>query len=80
MFDVALAMQNMVLAAQSLGLGTVYLGAFDAEKAGSILGLPEGYAVVAMTPLGYPDEQPAGRPRKELAEIVFYEKFGRKNK
>ncbi len=78
MFDVALAMQNMVLAAESLGLGTVYLGAFDADKAGAIIGLPEGYAVVAMTPLGYPDEQPAGRPRKDLSEIVFYEKFGNK--
>lgn len=80
MFDVALAMQNMVLAAQSLGIGTVYLGAFDADKAGNILELPEGYVVVAMTPLGYPDEEPAGRPRKALEEIVFYEKFGNKNK
>ncbi len=80
MFDVALAMQNLVLAAEALGLGTVYLGAFDAEKAGAIIGLPEGYQVVAMTPLGYPDEQPVGRPRKEFSEIVFYEKFGSKNK
>ena len=78
MFDTALAMQNLVLAAESFGLGTVYLGAFDAEKAGAIIGLPEGYQVVAMTPLGYPDEQPARRPRKELSEIVFYEKFGNK--
>jgi nitroreductase len=78
MFDTALAMQNLVLAAEALGLGTVYLGAFDADKAGAIIGLSEGYAVVAMTPLGYPDEVPAGRPRKELSEIVFYEKFGNK--
>ena len=32
MFDVALAMQNLVLAAHSLGLGTVYVGLFDAKK------------------------------------------------
>lgn len=76
MFDVALAMQNLVLAAEALGLGTVYLGAFDAAKAGAILGLPAGFRVVAMTPLGYPDEQPAARPRKALSEIVFYERFG----
>jgi len=76
MFDVALAMQNMVLAAEAAGLGTVYLGAFDADKAGAVLGVPEGNCVVAMTPLGYPDEVPAGRPRKALTEIVFYEKFG----
>ena len=77
MFDVALAMQNLTLAAHSLGLGTVYIGAFDARKAAEILGLPEGFCVVSMTPLGYPDEEPPARPRKELAEIVFYDKYGR---
>jgi nitroreductase len=76
MYDVALAMQNLVLAAHSLGLGTVNVGAFDAIKAAKILGVPEGFAVVSMTPLGYPDQEPAPRPRKELAEIVFYDKFG----
>jgi nitroreductase len=76
MFDVALAMQNLTLAAHSLGLGTVHIGAFDAKKAANILGVPEGFAVVSMTPLGYPDEEPKVRPRKELSEIVFYDKFG----
>ena len=76
MYDVALAMQNLTLAAHALGLGTVHLGAFDAIKTAEILGVPEGFAVVAMTPLGYPDESPNPRPRKELAEIVFYDKFG----
>ncbi len=33
MFDVALAMQNLTLAAHSLGLGTVHVGHFDAQKA-----------------------------------------------
>ncbi len=76
MFDVALAMQNLVLVAESLGLGTVYLGGFDAQKAGEILGIPAGYCVVAMTPLGYPDEQPEAKPRKELSEIIFHDRFG----
>jgi len=76
MFDTALAMQNLVLAAQAMGLGTVHLGLFDAKKAAEILDVPEGFCVVSMTPLGYPDEQPAVRPRKELSEIVFYDRFG----
>jgi len=76
MFDTALAMQNLTLAAHSLGLGTVHTGAFDAKKAASILGVPEGFCVVSMTPLGYPDEAPPARPRKELSEIVFYDKYG----
>lgn len=76
MFDVALAMQNMVLAATALGLGTVYIGAFDSVAVEKVLGVPEGYRVVSMTPLGEPDEEPKVRPRKELGEIVFKDKFG----
>lgn len=76
MFDVALAMQNLVLAAHSLRLGTVYVGLFDAEEAALILHVPDGFRVVSMTPLGYPDEQPGARPRKELSEIVFYDGYG----
>ena len=76
MFDVALAMQNLVLAAHSLGLGTVYVGLFDAKEAASALSVPEGYRVVAMTPLGYPAETKEPRTRKELDEIVNYDKWG----
>lgn len=78
MFDVALAMQNLALAAHSLGLGTVHVGAFDAGSAASILQVPEGFCVVEMTPLGYPDGEPGVKSRKELSEIVFYDKFGLK--
>ena len=76
MFDAALALQNMVLEAQELGIGTLYMGAFDAKKAGEVLGVPDGYSCVALLPLGYPDEQPEARPRKELSEIIFKDKFG----
>ncbi len=76
MFDVALAMQNLTLAAHSLGLGTVHVGSFDAKKAADVLNVPEGFCVVEMTPLGYPDQQPKPRPRKELAEVVFYDTWG----
>ena len=76
MYDVALAMQNLTLAAYALGLGTVHTGAFDSAKVAEILEVPEGYAVVAMTPLGYPDESPKARPRKEMDEIVCYDRFG----
>ena len=51
-------------------------GVFNAQKAADILGIPSEYRVVAMTPLGYPDEAPEPRLRKELAEIVSYDKYG----
>lgn len=76
MFDVALALQNLTLAAYELGMGTVHVGLFDAQKAAQVMGIPKGAVVVELMPLGYPDEQPAPRPRKELPEIVFYEKYG----
>ena len=72
MFDVALAMQNLVLAAHSLGLGTVHVGLhFNSRKVAKILGIPEGFCAVEMTPLGYPDQEAKVRPRKELSELVF---------
>ena len=76
MFDMGLAMQNLTLAAHGLGLGTVHVGLFDAAKAAKIVEVPEGVAVVEMTPLGYPEDQPVAPPRKELSEFVFYEKYG----
>ncbi len=76
MFDVGLAMQSLMLAAHSLGLGTVIVGAFDAKKAAAILEVPEGFCVVSMTPLGYPEREPRPVPRKELSEVVFYDKYG----
>ena len=78
MFDLALAMQSLVLAAHALGLGTVYIGWFDAKKVASMLEVPQGFCVVTMTPLGYPDQQPSPTPRKELSEIVSYEKYSLK--
>ena len=78
MFDVALAMQNLVLTAHSLGLGTVHVGRFDAKRVATILEVPQGFCVVEMTPLGYPDQVRDPRPRKELSEIVFYDKYAPK--
>jgi nitroreductase len=78
MYDVALAMQNMTLAAHSMGLGTVQIGSFNAEKAAEVLGVPPNFRVVIIIPLGYPEKQPSPRPRRELSELVFHDRFGEK--
>jgi nitroreductase len=78
MFDVALAMQNLALAAHSLGLGTVHVGLVDAGKAAEILQLPPGAVFVEMTPLGYPNEESKAPPRKEISEIVFHDRYEQK--
>ena len=77
MFDIALAMENLVLAAYSLGLGTVIVGGFDAKKVAQILEVPTGFTVVTMTPLGFPDHKGQVSPRKELSEVLYKEKYGK---
>ena len=77
LFDVALSIENMLLAARALGLGTVIVGDFDARKVAEILEVPEGFRVVTMTPLGYPDHTGQAPPRKELPAIIFHDKYGR---
>jgi len=77
MFDTALAVQNMVLAAHALGLGTVIIGAFDAKEAEKALGVPDGYRVVTLFPVGVPGQEGKAPPRKEIAEITFKDKWGK---
>jgi len=77
MFDTALAVQNMVLAAHALGLGTVIVGAFDAVQAEKVLGVPKGYRVVVMFPVGVPEQAGKVPPRKELSEIAFKDRWGK---
>jgi nitroreductase len=76
MFDTALAVQNMVLAAHGLGLGTVILGTIDAAKAEKVLDVPKGYRVVTLFPVGVPTQEGKAPPRKELSEIAFKDRWG----
>lgn len=73
--DLSIAVSYIILEAYALGLGTCWLGRFEENKVKTILNIPDGVRVVAVTPLGYPAESPQARPRKELAEIVSYEKY-----
>jgi len=71
--DVAIAMDHLILAATSLGLGTCWIAAFDPQAAREVLRLPEGVEPIAFTPLGYPADTPRPKERKALSELVRYE-------
>lgn len=73
--DVAIAMEHIVLQAAEEGIGTCWIGAFEEIEVKAVLGIPDEARVLALTPLGWPDESPAPRGRKPLAKIVSYEKF-----
>ena len=75
MYDLGLATQSLCLAAWNLGLGTVVVGLFDHNLAAAVLGVPEGYELVAMLPLGYPTKQPAAPKRREISEFTHFDKF-----
>lgn len=77
MFDVALAAQNLMLAAHALGLGTLNVGYFNPLQAARVLEVPEGTTVVELIPLGYPAINAVAPPRKELSETVYREKYGK---
>lgn len=78
MFDSGLATQNIALTAHALGLGTVIIGLLDFQKAGAILGLPADMSLVALLPVGIPDQAAVAPARKELSDLVSYECYGRK--
>lgn len=73
--NVSIAMAYMTLEAYELGLGTCWLGHFDEEKVKKALNIPGSMRVVAISPLGYPDEDPDERPRKSTDEVISFNDF-----
>ncbi|HKZ88187.1 MAG TPA: nitroreductase family protein [Candidatus Bathyarchaeia archaeon] len=86
MVDVGISMQQLVLAATDMGLGTCWIGAFDEAKVKKTLSIPENVKVVAMTPIGYPTGKEGiktklvkayigSAKRKPLEDMVHWEKW-----
>jgi nitroreductase len=70
MQSIGAAIQNMLLAARAMGLGTLWM--CDVWSAYQQLEewLGESGELIAAVALGYPDEEPAARPRRPLSEVV----------
>jgi nitroreductase len=73
--DVAIVMDHLILAAANEGLGTCWIGAFNPEKAREVFQLPADVEPIALTPLGYPNDQPGEKRRKPLNALVRYERW-----
>ena len=74
--DVAIALENMVLAAKALGYGTCWIGAFRPDDVKAVCALPANVEVVACTPLGVPDIAPEARQRKPWSEVFSADRYG----
>jgi nitroreductase len=76
--DVGIAFEHFVLTATELGLGTCWMGLTSRnDEIRRLLGTPTNLKVVAMTPLGVPDEEPAPKERKSLDEIASWGAYGK---
>ena len=75
MFDLGIATQSLCLTAHSLGLGTVIVGSLEHDKVKAVLGVREGYELVALIPVGYPAKESAAPKRREISEFAHYGKF-----
>ncbi len=72
--DATIACTLAMLAATALGLSTVWVGAFDEDKARRAIEAPEAHRPVAMLPVGYPAESPRISSRRSLNDLLHVEK------
>ena len=73
--DATIAMQNMVIAAWTLGVGSCWIGSFNEKKVKEQLKIPEKWKVVALITLGYPAEQPKERKKKPIKKMFNLNRF-----
>lgn len=73
---IGMAIQNMMLVAYSLGLGSCCVGAFEEESIGDILNCPDLVKPVALLPVGYPDEKPTPPPKDEVSSFTYLNQYG----
>jgi len=69
--DATIAMDHLILAAASLGLGTCWVAAFDEAAAKEVLQLPAEWDPVAFTPLGYPADNWQPKKRRPLTDLII---------
>ncbi len=76
----ASATMILALTARALGLDSCWVGAFDEEKIGHILELPETMRPVVVLPIGYAKERPEKPRRIPFENVTSFDKFGKKFK
>ncbi len=71
------AVQNLMLAARALGLGTVLTTLWRRENDAvrGLLGVPEGWEIAAITPLGYPATRMGKNRRPPVTDVVFHDRW-----
>lgn len=74
--EVACAIENLMLAANAMGLGTCWVGAFSEAKVSILFHCPEFSRPCALIPVGWPDEAPEMPARHDASDFVHLGKYG----
>jgi nitroreductase len=77
--DTTIALQNMVIAAWTMGIGSCWIGDFKEKHVKELLKIPNMWKIVALITFGYPAEHPDSRTKKPMTEIVSFNNFTNKN-
>ncbi|MHA2008341.1 MAG: nitroreductase family protein [Promethearchaeota archaeon] len=70
--DTGSIIQNMLLRAHTLGVGSCWIGAFNRKVVRKILNVPEDWHIPSMAIFGYPNKYPKPTPRLDLGKICYY--------
>lgn len=73
--DTSAAIENLMLAAWSRGIGSCWTGAFNEERVRGILVLPTNIRPLAIITLGYPSSMPGKPKRRDLSEVMHLDKW-----
>ena len=73
--DTAAAIQNLMLAAVDMGLGTCWIGSFNEGDVAKTVAFPARIRPVALIPVGHPAKPQQKGTRGPLEEIVSWEKY-----
>lgn len=72
----AASVQNMLLAAHSLGLSSCWIGAFEEEMLQRAVGMPPNIRPQAVLPIGYPAETPKKPLHHNMENMIYIESYG----
>ena len=73
--DMTIALDHLTLRAVELGLGTCWIGDFEADKVKEILSVPTDREVPICMTLGYPTQSPGARKRKSLSSLFHKDRW-----
>lgn len=73
--DCAVVIQNIMLKANDVGIGSCWIGAFDEDKVRAILKIPDNIRPEAIITLGYSNEKVETPRRYDLKDLVYFEEW-----